>query len=154
MPHPTDPGIRSVPLRTIKSYGGLKHREDGEGRTVPLSPELAVLLYEHFDRFGTAPGGLLFVAERGGRISSSTYGRVWALAREAVFTPEVVDSPLAKRPYDLRHACVSTWLNLGVEAPRVAGWAGHSLNVLMRVYAKCLDGGEERARQLVQAGWN
>ncbi|WP_367134729.1 tyrosine-type recombinase/integrase [Saccharothrix sp. HUAS TT1] len=141
----TDSGRRS-------EERGLKHREDGEGRTVPLSPELAVLLYEHFDRFGTAPGGLLFVAERGGRIGSSTYGRVWALAREAVFTPDVVASPLAKRPYDLRHACVSTWLNLGVEAPRVAEWAGHSLNVLMRVYAKCLDGGEERARQLVQAG--
>ncbi|TQM82436.1 phage integrase family protein [Saccharothrix saharensis] len=141
----TDSGRRS-------EERGLKHREDGEGRTVPLSPDLAVLLYEHFDTFGTEPNGLLFVAERGGRIGSSTYGRVWALAREAAFTPDVVASPLAKRPYDLRHACVSTWLNAGVEAPRVAEWAGHSLNVLMRVYAKCLDGGEERARQLVQAG--
>jgi hypothetical protein len=27
-----------------------------------------------------------------------------------------VDSPLAARPYDLRHACVSTWLNAGVPA--------------------------------------
>ncbi len=141
----TDSGQRS-------EERGLKHREDGEGRTVPLSPELALLFYEHFDTFGTPPDGLLFVAERGGRIGSSTYGRVWALAREAAFTPDVVASPLAKRPYDLRHACVSTWLNAGVEAPRVAEWAGHSLNVLMRVYAKCIDGGEERARQLVQAG--
>ncbi|MFD1046439.1 integrase, partial [Kibdelosporangium lantanae] len=81
---------------------------------------------------------------------SSTYGRVWAQARTAVFTPEVAASSLAKRPYDLRHACVSTWLNAGVEPTRVAEWAGHSLSVLMRVYAKCLDGGEQQARARVQ----
>jgi hypothetical protein len=51
----------------------------------------------------------------------------------------------------LRHACVSNWLNAGVEPPRVAMWAGHSLAVLMRVYAKCIDGGEELAQRLVQA---
>jgi hypothetical protein len=27
-------------------------------------------------------------------------------------------SPLARRPYDLRHACLSTWLNGGVRRPR------------------------------------
>ncbi|WP_199441696.1 tyrosine-type recombinase/integrase [Umezawaea beigongshangensis] len=130
---------------------GLKHRAEDEGRTAPCSPQLALLFYDHFDTFSIAPNGLLFVAERGGRISSTTYGRAWAAAREAVFTPEVVASPLAKRPYDLRHACVSTWLNAGVEATRVAEWAGHSLGVLLRVYAKCLDGGERIARRRVQA---
>jgi integrase len=70
---------------------------------------------------------------------------VWASARERVFTAEVVAGPLAKRPYDLRHAAVSTWLNGGVEATRAAKWAGHSLAVLLRVYAKCLDGGEQTA---------
>lgn len=34
---------------------------------------------------------------------------------------------------------------------RVAEWAGHSVAVLLRVYAKCLDGGEQSARQRVQA---
>lgn len=130
---------------------GLKHREDTEGRPVPCSPELALILHAHLDEFATASGGRLFVAERGGRIGSSTYGRTWALAREAAFTSAVAESPLAKRPYDLRHACVSMWLNAGVEAPRVAAWAGHSLNVLLRTYAKCIDGGEETARQRVQA---
>jgi len=42
---------------------------------------------------------------------------------------------------------VSTWLNAGIEAPRVAEWAGHSVAVLLRVYAKCLDGGEQQARK-------
>ena len=44
---------------------------------------------------------------------------------------------------------MSAWLNGGVEATRVAKWAGHSLAVLLRVYAKCLDGGEQAARDRV-----
>jgi hypothetical protein len=44
---------------------------------------------------------------------------------------------------------VSTWLNGGVEATRVAKWAGHRLAVLLWVYAKCLDGGEQAARDRV-----
>lgn len=41
-----------------------------------------------------------------------------------MFTAEVCASPLAKRPYDLRRAAVSTWLNSGVPATKVAEWAG------------------------------
>jgi integrase len=67
-----------------------------------------------------------------------------------VFTPEVFTSPLVKRPYDLRHAAVSTWLKAGVEVTRVAEWAGHSVAVLLRVYAKFIDGGEQTARARVQ----
>jgi integrase len=51
-------------------------------------------------------------------------------------------SPLADRPYALRHAAVSLWLNAGVPATEVAERAGHSVEVLLRVYAKCVDGGE------------
>ncbi|GAA5086080.1 hypothetical protein GCM10023259_098850 [Thermocatellispora tengchongensis] len=53
-------------------------------------------------------------------------------------TPAQVASPLARRPYDLRHAAVSLWLNGGVPAPEVAGRAGHGVDVLLRVYAKCI----------------
>ncbi|WP_246271963.1 integrase [Amycolatopsis acididurans] len=101
--------------------------------------------------FGTARDGRLFRGARdGGRVGSTVYGRVWGTARARVFTPEVVAGPLGKRPYDLRHAAVSTWLSGGVEATRVAKWAGHSLAVLLRVYAKCLDGGEQAARDRVE----
>lgn len=54
----------------------------------------------------------------------------------------MVASPLAGRPYDLRHAAVSLWLNAGVPATEVADRAGHSVDVLLRVYAKCIDGQE------------
>jgi hypothetical protein len=58
-------------------------------------------------------------------------------------TPAQVASPLARRPYDLCHAAVSLWLNAGVPAPEVAERAGHSVDVLLRVYTKCVDGQQE-----------
>jgi integrase len=129
---------------------GLKHRDPGDGRAVPCPPELTALLYDHLAKFTTAADGRLFQGARnGGRIGSTVYGRAWAAARATVFTPEVLASPLARRPYDLRHAAVSTWLKAGVEVTRVAEWAGHSVAVLLRVYAKFIDGGEKSALRRV-----
>ena len=54
--------------------------------------------------------------------------------------PPSLRSPLARRPYDLRHAAVSLWLNSGVPATEVARRAGHSVAVLLKVYAHCIDG--------------
>jgi hypothetical protein len=33
----------------------------------------------------------------------------------------------------------------------VAEWAGHSVEILLRIYAKCLDGGDALVRRRVQA---
>jgi integrase len=66
-----------------------------------------------------------------------------------ISTPAQVASSLARRPYDLRHAAVSLWLNVGVSAPDVAERAGHGVEVLLRVYAKCLDGQKEIANQRI-----
>lgn len=128
----------------------LKHRGVGEGRIVPCSPALVGLLRAHIARYGTTPDGRLFRAMRSDApLSSSVYGRAWERARTATFTEQVLASPLAKRPYDLRHAAVSTWLNATGDPTRVAEWAGHTVSVLLRVYAKCLDGGEAEARRRV-----
>jgi hypothetical protein len=45
---------------------------------------------------------------------------------------------------------VSTWLNAGVDPTQVADWAGHSLNVLLQVYAKCIVGREDLNRRRIQ----
>lgn len=65
----------------------------------------------------------------------------WRAARVLALTPDQAASPLASCPYDLRRAAVSLWLNAGAAAPDVAERAGHGVEVLLRVYAKCIDGG-------------
>ncbi|GAA4995299.1 hypothetical protein GCM10023205_80460 [Yinghuangia aomiensis] len=56
---------------------------------------------------------------------------------------------MAARPYDLRHACASLWLNSGVSAPEVAERLGHSVDVLLSIYAKCIDGQAETINQKI-----
>jgi integrase len=130
----------------------LKQRARGESRTVPCPPELTALLHSHMRQFGTAADGRLFTGERNDQeLPKPTIVRAWKRARGDVFTPEVVATPLAGTPYDLRHAAVSTWLNGGVPAVTVAEWAGHSVEVLLKIYAKCLDGETAAVRQRVQA---
>lgn len=87
---------------------------------------------------------------RGGPLSESLHGRRWAVARAAALSTEEAGSPLARRPYDLRHAAVFTWLNGGVPAPQVAAWPGHSVDVLLRVYAKCISGRDATVRRRVE----
>jgi integrase len=130
---------------------GLKHRAVEEARRVPIPPELVTILRTHITTFGTAPDGRVFASDRGQPVASTAISDVWAEARTLALTPAQVASPLAGRPYDLRHAAVSLWLAAGVPAPRVAERAGHSVEVLLRVYAKCLDGGEEIANTRIDA---
>lgn len=130
---------------------GLKHRPRKAVREVPIPPELVALLRWHVTAYGTAPDGRLFRTQRGGLIQDTGYGEVWAEARTRALTPAQRQSALAKRPYDLRHAAVSTWLSSGVEPQLVAKRAGHSVAVLFRVYAKFLSGGDEAANAKISA---
>ncbi|MEU7864662.1 hypothetical protein AB0B91_63990, partial [Nonomuraea sp. NPDC049141] len=52
--------------------------------------------------------------------------------------------------YDCRHACVSARLNAGVNPPQVAEWGGHSVEVLLGVYAKCISGGQAEAMRRIE----
>lgn len=135
----------------LREVRALKHRADDETRHVPCPPELVSILRSHLAEFTEGPGRRVFYGVRGGELPNITYRRSWRMARADALTAEQVDSPLAERPYDLRHACVSTWLNCGVPAAQVAEWAGHSVEVLLRVYAKCIDGEDEVARKRISA---
>jgi integrase len=92
---------------------GLKHRPDGAIRMVPAPPVLVAMLRAHFTAYGIAPDGRLFRGTRGGPLSGSVYGRAWQSARTLALGPELAASGLARRPYDLRHAALSLWLNAG-----------------------------------------
>lgn len=128
----------------------LKHRGKEEVRFVPVPPPLTTLLQHHLAEFNTRPDGRLFWSPRGGPLAEAVYGRAWREARRHALTPAEQASPLAARPYDLRHAAVSTWLNAGVPATQVAEWAGHSVHVLLKVYAKCILGQDQASRQRIE----
>lgn len=94
--------------------------------------------------FGTARDGRLFQTYKGGIYLPSTLWTVLQKAREVAFTEAQQASLLAHKPYDFRHAGVSWRLNTGTPAPLVAEWAGHTVEVLLRIYAHCIDGDDER----------
>ena len=129
----------------------LKHRVRGETRVVPRPPALTALLRVHLESFGNGPDVLLVRGVRGGEMSKTTYCRVWRKARVAALSADEVRSPFARRPYNLRHAAVSTWLNAGVPPTQVAAWALHSVAVLLQISAKCLSGQEDAARRRIDA---
>ena len=85
----------------------------------------------------------------GGILQDSAYSADWAAARAAALTPAQHASPLARRPYDLRHAAVSLWLNSGVPATEADRRAGHSVAVLLKIYAHCIDGQADAANKRI-----
>jgi integrase len=135
---------------TRREQRHLKSRPVGEWRRVPVPPPLTRLLRSHLKTFGTGLGGRVFSGIRGDELASITYRRAWDKARRTALTSAEYASPLAKRVYDLRHACVSTWLNGGVPPTQVAEWAGHSVAVLLKVYAKCIDGQDQIAKRRIE----
>jgi integrase len=135
----------------VHEHRGLKGRTKGRPspsarrpvRKVPIPPELVELLRAHIATFGVSPDGRLFRSENGNPLQPSTWWQVWQKVRAASLTPEQLASPLLRRPYDLRHSGVTWRLNSGVPATEVATWAGHSVEVLMRIYARCMTGLED-----------
>ena len=134
---------------TARQERGLKHRAANETRTIPIPPELVRLLRAHIKRYGTTPDGRIFQTARGGILQDSGYNEVWTEARKKALTPAQYRSPLGRRPYDLRHAAVSLWLNSGVPATEVARRAGHGVAVLLKIYAHCIDGQADAANQRI-----
>lgn len=127
----------------------LKHRADGDTRHVPIHPELVAMLHNHLKQFGTGPHGRLFTGPRGGIITDRAYLKVFHEARAKALTAQEACSSLLDVPYSLRHAAVSTWLNAGVAPSQVAEWAGHSVAVLLRIYAKCISGQQAEAMRRI-----
>lgn len=45
---------------------------------------------------------------------------------------------------------MSLWLNAGMHAPEVAERAGHTVAILLKIYAKCIDGQQEIANKRIE----
>lgn len=127
----------------------LKRRARAEVRPVPIPPDLVHLLREHVATFDVGEGGRLFRSGAGGPLQETAYGAVWRAARKAALTEAQAASPLARRPYDLRHAAASLWLSAGVPATEVSRRLGHSVAVLLKVYANVVDGQEDAANDRI-----
>jgi integrase len=135
---------------TPREPRGLKHRPEGTTRTVPIPPQLARLLRWHLRAFGCAEDGRLFRGARGGPLSESLYGRIWHQARTAAIPENGTGTQPARRPYDLRHAALSLWLASGAPPAEVAARAGHSVCVLLTIYAHGIPGCDQIASQHIE----
>jgi integrase len=145
-------GSRWTNTGEIREQVPLKHWAEGEARRVPIHPDLARILKTHLDQYGPdSPHGRLFVGVYGGPVTDRTYLRIFHRARAAAFTSEEAASPLMEVPYALPQAAVSTWLPTTGDPPLVARWAGHSVAVLLKVYAKCVDGTEQQSLDRIWA---
>lgn len=149
--HETAPvvGSRWTDSGQVRDDRGLKQREREESRVVPSEPKLTRLLIEHLIHkdFVEGPGGEINTRPNGDLLADSTIRKKFHAARAATLTPEQQKSLLLERPYDLRHSCISEWLADVGDTATVAEWAGHSIAVLLRIYAKCIDGRDTIARQ-------
>nr|WP_221376881.1 integrase [Actinoplanes polyasparticus] len=142
---------------------GLKHRPDNAVRDVPAAPPLCALLDRHIEQWPPGPTGRIFasrrgpggiyVAARGRPVTRNAISTAFHKARAAAFTPAEQASPVARRPYDLRAACVSYWLSRGISPALVARWAGHSIKVLLEIYASWIFGEEAAAIQRIEEGF-
>lgn len=127
----------------------LKARSVTAVRSVPIPPKLVAILLKHIEENKLRPTDRLFTAIEGGYVSPAEYGKIWREARTATLAPKQADSPLAKRVYDLRHGNASLLLNAGVTPTEVARRLGHSVAVLLQVYAGWMDDEEERANKSI-----
>ncbi|GIG67302.1 tyrosine-type recombinase/integrase [Phytomonospora endophytica] len=118
----------------------LKHRSRSAVRIVPIPPRLVTLLRQHIETFKVAADGRLFRTINRGRILPSTWWRVWSKARDYGLSPIDRASLLLKWAYLLRASGVTARLYAGVPDRQVAEWAGHSVEVLQRVYSRILEG--------------
>src|ERR1700733_8349864 len=70
-------------------------------------------------------------------------------ARILALGSELAAGGLARRPYDLRHAALSLWLNSGGDPAQIAPRAGNSVAVLLTVYTHCIHGHDDLLNQQI-----
>ncbi|WP_445401092.1 tyrosine-type recombinase/integrase [Streptomyces sp. LE64] len=128
----------------------LKGRAEGDTRIVPAHPALVAILRHLIGEDGLKPGDLLFPREKGGLLAGSVFRRAWSKAPQALLPPHEYASPTGKRVYDLRHTCLTTWLNNGAPPAQVAEWAGNSVPVLLTTYARCVTGQLAELQQRIE----
>jgi len=139
-----------------------KGREVGDIRHVPMHPDLVADVRAYIKDNNIKPGDLLLTGVKSGNaLAAITVRKNWEAARLEVLGEETVDKETGqkirlvrtltgKRIYDLRHTCLTNWLNSGVPPAQVAEWAGNSVPVLLATYVKCISGQEDTYRRRIE----
>ena len=141
----TSPGTRYSGDGQSSQAKALKHRAATDIRQVPIPPKLVELLDDHMADFRS--GQRVFTNNAGNHVSPNNYGKVWKRNRSMLWP---APHPLASAvPYDLRHGAASTMLAAGVNPAEVARRLGHSVDMLMRVYAGVFQDERARANELL-----
>lgn len=113
-------------------------------RWVPISADLVAFLRAWIEANGLGPDDYLFRNTNGRVPEAGTWGTAVHRGCEAAGWP-------AMRVYDLRHACATNWLGAGVKLGETARRMGHSVEVLVRVYAGALEGDDVDANRRIDA---
>ncbi len=144
----TSPGARYTTDGSVNEEKALKHRADSETRPVPLPPALVERLAWHLDRWSRVENDRVFVNRRGSALTATNWGRPWREQRARRW-PE--GHPLAGTvTYDLRHTAATMMLRAGVSPAEVARRLGHSVEMLMRIYAGVFEDEILRANHLIE----
>lgn len=133
------PGTRYSGTGTTRQLKELKHRAEGTIRAVPLPPPLVERLRTHLDRWEEIDGRVFSNGNRRS-VTAENYGKVWNRAKRATWEPDHVAA--SAWPYDLRHTAATVMLRARVPLAEVARRLGHSVDVLLRVYAGVFDDDE------------
>jgi integrase len=144
----TSPGQRCSNNGEVLEHKGLKQRPRDAVREVPLPPQLVERLRAHIDRWSPAHDHV-FTNSAGRQPTTTNYGPVWTRARAVVWQEP---HPLwSTKVYDLRHSAATMMLRAGVVPAEVARRLGHSVDVLMRVYAGVFADERARSNALIDA---
>lgn len=114
-----------------------KGTKTGKSRLVRLSASLQAMLAKRFDMLKPAPTDLVFLSAKGIPINDRRFReRAW----ENILKLCQIDY---QTPYQVRHAAISHALANGANPVDLAEQTGHSVRVLLEVYAhaikqKCL----------------
>ena len=142
----TSPGTRFTSTGTVVEHKELKQRPPDATRDVPLASVLVERLRWHMERWPPV-NGRVFTNAAGRTPTSTNYGPVWVRARTKLWPQE---HRLGKTTaYDLRHSAATMMLRAGVPPAEVSRRLGHSVDILMRVYAGVFDDERQRSNALI-----
>jgi integrase len=144
----TSPGTRYTANGAVVETKGLKQRPVDAVRHVPLAPALVDRLRWHLAAWEPVDGRV-FTNAIGRPFTATGYGPVWIRARTQLWPAGHAMSKA--RVYDLRHSAATMMLRAGVPAAEVARRLGHSVDVLMRVYAGVFEDERDRSNELIEA---